>query len=533
MYTSTTGSKALNDRQARSSLSPQSPSSDNATAVKSSEPLERMPASGRVPSMSEPVVHTPQTVRPAVVVAERTLAPDAVSQPTFPSPAAASSPPSVQAKESASPSAPSGSRAPPATSVRLSPLHEVHAGLGAKFGKFQGVLLPFAYEGEGVMSSHLHTRTCASLFDFSYRQHYRIWGEKAAQLLERLVVGDVQSLLETESRFTLFTNDDGGILDDVIVAVHPGFLLVMGNACNKAKVLERLEAEAAIARGRGERVTVEALDDFTLLGVQGAQAMEVMGQVVDAASVDLVKMPFMSSYLCTVEGVECVLTRCGFSGEDGFEISLLSEEASMVFSALLEKSSLLRPAGFGTRETLRQEAGLCLYGADIDEETTPVEASLGWAVGRRRRQEANFPGASRILAQLVQLQLLQSQAKSRVHIDAETLQAQLDEAAEKAGIFEVDRLRRKRVGLALPAGGSTTKGGVAVLSLEGEKKVGAVTSSCFAPSLQRTIGMAYLDLPYTLPKTRVQLDTPRPTKDVEVCKMPFVPGAYYRVPLPL
>ncbi|CBZ54694.1 putative aminomethyltransferase, mitochondrial [Neospora caninum Liverpool] len=526
-----------------------------------------MPASGRVPSMSEPVVHTPQTVRPAVVVAERTLAPDAVSQPTFPSPAAASSPPSVQAKESASPSAPSGSRAPPATSVRLSPLHEVHAGLGAKFGKFQGVLLPFAYEGEGVMSSHLHTRTCASLFDFSYRQHYRIWGEKAAQLLERLVVGDVQSLLETESRFTLFTNDDGGILDDVIVAVHPGFLLVMGNACNKAKVLERLEAEAAIARGReksvqprvrvsaafaqgfvkrnlaldgissavasGERVTVEALDDFTLLGVQGAQAMEVMGQVVDAASVDLVKMPFMSSYLCTVEGVECVLTRCGFSGEDGFEISLLSEEASMVFSALLEKSSLLRPAGFGTRETLRQEAGLCLYGADIDEETTPVEASLGWAVGRRRRQEANFPGASRILAQLVQLQLLQSQAKSRVHIDAETLQAQLDEAAEKAGIFEVDRLRRKRVGLALPAGGSTTKGGVAVLSLEGEKKVGAVTSSCFAPSLQRTIGMAYLDLPYTLPKTRVQLDTPRPTKDVEVCKMPFVPGAYYRVPLPL
>ncbi|KFG44249.1 glycine cleavage T-protein (aminomethyl transferase) domain-containing protein [Toxoplasma gondii FOU] len=127
-------------------------------------------------------------------------------------------------------------------------------------------------------------------------------------------------LLETESRFTLFTNEQGGIEDDVIVAVHRDFLLIIGNACNKSKILSRLDAEAAEARGRGQAVTVEAVEDYTLLSVQGPQAMDVMSRAVNLSNADLVRMPFMSSYLCSVEGVACVLTRCGFSGEDGFEV---------------------------------------------------------------------------------------------------------------------------------------------------------------------------------------------------------------------
>ncbi|KEP63876.1 UNVERIFIED_CONTAM: glycine cleavage T-protein (aminomethyl transferase) domain-containing protein [Hammondia hammondi] len=530
MYTSAAGRQNVDCGNASGPPLPEPVSSDNVSGIERANPLEKNASSGSPHSTSGSGVRTPQSATPAVCVGDERG--PATSEPLsrFAAPSSQASPSSSDpvSRVSLSPSGSSVSR-PASSAVRPSPLHEVHASLGAKFVKFQGMLLPFAYEGEGVVSSHLHTRTCASLFDLAYRQHYRIRGDNAAQFLERLVVGDVQSLLETESRFTLFTNEQGGIEDDVIVAVHRDFLLVIGNACNKSKILSRLEAEAAEARGRGQDVTVEAVEDYTLLGVQGPQAMDVMSQAVNLSNADLVRMPFMSSYLCSVEDVACVVTRCGFSGEDGFEISLPASEATRIFSIFLEKSSLLRPAGVGARDTLRQEAGLCQFNLDIDEQTTPVEAALAWTVGRRRRQEANFPGAARILSQLAQQQLLQSQTrKGPTSLDA--LQSALPAEAEKAGLREEYRLRRKRVGLCLPAGGGSTKG---VTVLEGGKKVGVVTSSCFAPSLQRTIGMAYLELPYTLPKTRVVLDTNLPTPEAQVCQMPFVPGAYYKVPLSL
>nr|PIL99336.1 glycine cleavage T-protein (aminomethyl transferase) domain-containing protein [Toxoplasma gondii COUG] len=530
MYTSGAGSQNVDCGNASCSPSPEPPSSDNVPGTERANSSEKSASSESPHSTSGSGVRTPQPATPAVCAGDERGPGTSEPLSRFAASSTQASPSSDPlSRVTPSPSGSSVSR-PASSAVRPSPLHEVHASLGAKFVKFHGLLLPFAYEGEGVVSSHLHTRTCASLFDLAYRQHYRIRGDNAAQFLERLVVGDIQSLLETESRFTLFTNEQGGIEDDVIVAVHRDFLLIIGNACNKSKILSRLDAEAAEARGRGQTVTVEAVEDYTLLSVQGPQAMDVMSQAVNLSNADLVRMPFMSSYLCSVEGVACVLTRCGFSGEDGFEISLPASEATRIFSILLEKSSLLRPAGVGARDTLRQEAGLCQFDLDIDEQTTPVEAALGWTVSRRRRQEANFPGAARILAQLAQQQLLQNQTrKGPASVDA--LQKALAAEAEKAGLREENRLRRKRVGLCLPAGGGSSKG--VTVREEGGKNVGIVTSSCFAPSLQRTIGMAYLDLPYTLPKTRVVLDTNLPTPEAQVCQMPFLPGAYYKVPLSL
>ncbi|PHJ24625.1 glycine cleavage t-protein (aminomethyl transferase) domain-containing protein [Cystoisospora suis] len=486
--------------------------------------------------------------------------------------------------------------------IRRSPLYELHASLGAKFGRFQGMLLPITYEGEGVMKSHLHTRSYASLFDLSFRHQYRVTGEHAAVFLERLVVGDIQSLLESESRFTLLTDEDGHILDDLIVSVqHPKSLLITGNALNASRVLSLLLSHAEEAQAKGEDVAVESLEDYTLIGVQGPYAMAVMGTVIDQSQINLVKMPFMCSRQCRVDGIEegklMSLTRCGFSGEDGFEISLPSKNAASFASRLLEQqqqspsspSSCLRPAGMGARDTLRQEAALCQYGLDIDDQTTPVEASLSWAVGRRRKQEGqHFPGKERILAQLRHqqefLHLLQlrrrdsslsetpiegernekeEEEKERLRMEMKGLQVQLDAAADRAGIPEEFRLRKKRVGFIISDATTTpakSKAGEKILTWgrredqereetdrqsKGEdthfyEKVGRVTSGCFAPSLQRCIGMGYLQLPYAQAKTPLLLGSSsssnstqqgRKKKDIQVVKMPFVPAAYYRVPL--
>jgi aminomethyltransferase len=361
--------------------------------------------------------------------------------------------------------------------LERTPLHDLHVKLGAKMVPFAGYDMPVQYAA-GIMAEHLHTRAAAGLFDVSHMGQVRLSGADAAEALERLVPADVKGLGVMRTRYALFTDEKGGILDDLMVTNAGDHLFLVVNAsCKKQDI-------AHLRRHLGAKVNVEPIADRALLALQGPQAGTVMGRLAPDASA----LRFMQAGSFRIDGAECFLTRSGYTGEDGFEISVPAKDAARIAAKLLDQSEV-KPIGLGARDSLRLEAGLCLYGHDIDTTTTPVEADLAWSIGKRRREEGGFPGADIILKQL----------------------------AEKPA--------RKRVGI-LPEGRAPAREHTEITGEKG--RIGEVTSGGFGPTVGGPIAMGYVDAAHAAPATAINLvvrGVPRPAR---VQPLPFVPHRYHR-----
>jgi aminomethyltransferase len=373
---------------------------------------------------------------------------------------------------------PEDSESPP---LRHTPHYPLHRARGARMVPFAGYDMPVQYPS-GIIAEHLHTRAHAGLFDVSHMGQIRLVGDGAARALEALVPGDIQGLRPGRMRYTLLLEERGGILDDLMATRTADGVALVVNAARK-------EADLAHLRARLDRaVAIEPDFERALLALQGPEAAAVLARFAPEAA----RMPFMSAAAIEIAGVHCHATRSGYTGEDGFELSVAAADAMAVAEALLNQPEVM-PIGLGARDTLRLEAGLCLYGHDIDETTTPIEASLAWTIPARRRAEGGFPGA-----EIIRRQLAEGPARRRVGIRPE------GRAPAREGTVVTD-----------PAG----------------RPLGSVTSGGFGPSVGAPIAMGYVESTHAdagTPLALVVRDVPRPAR---VAPMPFVPTHYYR-PLP-
>lgn len=359
------------------------------------------------------------------------------------------------------------------TDLRRTCLYDLHRELGAKMVPFAGYEMPVQYP-MGVMGEHLHSRAKAGLFDVSHMGQVIL--RAPAHALEALVPVDVQGLAEGRQRYAMFTNEAGGILDDLMIANRGDHLFLVVNAACK---------EADIAHLQAHLPGVEPVTDRALLALQGPLAETALARLVPGVAA----MTFMDVAVLDWDGADLWISRSGYTGDDGYEISLPEDRAEAFARALLAMEEVA-PIGLGARDSLRLEAGLCLYGHDIDTETSPVEAALTWAIQKRRRTEGGFPGADRIQREL----------------------------AEGPG--------RKRVGL-LPEGRAPMREGTALFDSEtAETPVGTITSGGFGPSLQAPVAMGYVPAALALPDTRLWGEVRGKRLPVRVAKTPFRPSTY-------
>jgi aminomethyltransferase len=362
--------------------------------------------------------------------------------------------------------------------LKHTPLYELHGARGARMVAFAGYEMPVQYP-TGIIAEHLHTRAQAGLFDVSHMGQIRLHGAAAARALEALVPGDLQALAPGRMRYTLLLNETGGILDDLMATRLDDGLMLVVNAARKDADFAHLAAQLDRA------VTIEPRFDRALLALQGPAAAAVLARHVAGIS----DMPFMSAAEASLAGAQAFVTRSGYTGEDGFEISLAAGDTVAVAERLLAEPEV-SPVGLGARDTLRLEAGLCLYGHDIDETTTPIEAGLAWTVGKRRRDEGGFAGAATVLRQLA------------------------------------EGPHRRRVGI-LPDGRAPAREGAAIVDSTGSA-IGRVTSGGFGPSVGGPVAMGYVDAGHAAEGAALALvvrDVPRPA---HVTRLPFVPTRYYR-----
>ena len=364
--------------------------------------------------------------------------------------------------------------------LKSTPLHALHVALGAKMVPFAGYDMPVNYP-LGVLKEHLHTRTQAGLFDVSHMGQGTLTGKDVAAALETLVPGDIVGLAPGQIRYTLLLNDQGGIIDDLMVtkAALPDTLYLVVNAACKdadfAHIAAKLKGVAVLTRH----------DDAALLALQGPAAAEVLARFVPSAAT----MDFMTSRTDMLEGVPVRLFRSGYTGEDGYEISVPNAAAEKVAEALLSAPGV-QPIGLGARDSLRLEAGLCLYGADIDTTTSPVEAALSWVIGKRRREQGGFPGAVRIQQEL------------------------------KTGSL------RKRVGIK-PLGRAPARAHTEIQDANG-KRIGEITSGGFGPSANGPVAMGYVDTAFAKVGTPLNLIVRGTALPAEVAALPFVPHRYVK-----
>ncbi|XP_070793220.1 aminomethyltransferase, mitochondrial [Pituophis catenifer annectens] len=370
--------------------------------------------------------------------------------------------------------------------LKQTPLYDFHRHHGGKMVDFAGWSLPVQYT-HSHLDSHLHTRQHCSLFDVSHMLQTKVFGRDRMKFIESLVVGDIAELKPDQGTLSLFTNEKGGIIDDLIVTnTSEQHLYVVSNAGCMDKDFALMENKMKEMKAAGYDVHLEVSDN-ALLALQGPTMARVLQSGV---ADDLAKLPFMSSAMMAVFGVRgCRVTRCGYTGEDGVEISVPANQAVELAELLLRDSSVWL-AGLAARDSLRLEAGLCLYGNDIDENTTPVEASLVWTLGKRRRVAMDFPGASTILAQIK------------------------------------EKPKRKRVGLT--STGPPIRQHVPILSPEG-KAIGEVTSGCPSPCLQKNIAMGYVDSEFSKLNTALTVEVRKKNYPALVTKMPFTPTHYYTI----
>jgi aminomethyltransferase len=362
--------------------------------------------------------------------------------------------------------------------IKRTPLFSLHQELKGKIVPFAGYEMPVQYEA-GILKEHLHTRASAGLFDVSHMGQARLRGDGAAAALEALVPGDIRGLKPGRMRYTLFTNDQGGILDDLMVINAHDHLLVVVNAARKDHDFAHLKAGLA---GKAE---VEVMEDAALLALQGPLASTVLARFVPGVAT----IPFMSYLPATLGGVAVEITRSGYTGEDGYEISCPAAKAEAIARLLLAEPEVA-PIGLGARDSLRLEAGLCLYGHDIDETTTLVEGALEWVLPRRRREEGGFPGFT-------------------------VVQRQLAEGAA-----------RRRVGIR-PAGRAPAREETEVVGADGVP-LGRITSGGFGPTIGGPVAMGYVATAHAEPGTPLALMVRGKPLEAAVAPLPFVATRYYR-----
>ncbi len=361
--------------------------------------------------------------------------------------------------------------------VETTPLHDCHVAASAKMVPFAGCAMPLNYTA-GIIAEHLHTREKASLFDVSHMGQISIWGDGATYALESLVPGDIIDLKTWHSRYTQFTTDNGGIKDDLIVTNAGGRLMLVVNADRKHADLDHLEIAF-----RGS-LDVALHDDKALIALQGPHAVRALARHAPAVA----ELDFMSAGTMSIAGIDATVSRSGYTGEDGFEISVYAESAHHIWN-MLAADPEIEPAGLGARDSLRLEAGLCLYGHDIDETTSPVEAGLAWSIGKRRRAEGGFPGAEKILGEIA------------------------------------DGPKRRRVGV-LPEGRAPAREGAEILDADG-KTIGKITSGGFGPSVGGPLAMGYVESTSAEIGTNVGLVVRGKTISAQTVKLPFVAHSYH------
>jgi aminomethyltransferase len=373
--------------------------------------------------------------------------------------------------------------------LRRTPLYDLHLRLGARMVPFAGYEMPVQYPS-GIIKEHLHTRAAAGLFDVSHMGQIAIRArsgrcENALRALETLVPGDMLDLASGRQRYTLLTNEAGGVLDDVMVAHAGDHLLLVVNAANKA-------ADETYLRARLEDTCrVEPLASRALVALQGPAAERVLAAIAP----ELRAMRFLDVRSIPLLSETCLVSRSGYTGEDGFEISIAARQAAALCNLLLENEQVA-PIGLGARDTLRLEAGLCLHGFDLDEKTTPVEAALEWTIAKPRRLDGaragGFPGADTILQQL-----------------------------------EGGALRR-RVGLR-PQGPAPVRERSALFRHENDAApIGVVTSGGFGVTLGAPVAMGYVPVATAIPGTRLLAEVRGRRIPVVVSQLPFVPTRYKR-----
>ena len=370
------------------------------------------------------------------------------------------------------------------TPLFLTPLHDLHQALGARMVPFAGYSMPVQYP-LGLMAEHHHTRHAAGLFDVSHMGQLRLMGPHAAAAFEQLMPVDVVGLPVGKQRYGLLLNEDGGILDDLMFVNRGDDIFVVVNGACKAADIAHIQAKI------GHLCEVQPMPEQALLALQGPQACQALSQLLPGVE----QLVFMSGQAFEWQGAALFVTRSGYTGEDGFEISVPPEHASALASALLALSEV-QAIGLGARNSLRLEAGLCLYGQDIDTTTTPVEAGLSWAIQKVRRsggaRAGGFPGAHKVLAQLDGSQAL----------------------------------TRQRVGLVAQVR-VPVREHVEIQDAQGQR-LGEITSGLLAPTVDQPIAMAYLPASHaTLGHTVYAQVRGKPVAMV-VTAMPFNPTRYYR-----
>ncbi|MDR9771258.1 glycine cleavage system aminomethyltransferase GcvT [Rhizobium hidalgonense] len=372
--------------------------------------------------------------------------------------------------------------------LKKTPLHGLHLSLGARMVPFAGYDMPVQYPA-GVMKEHLHTRTEAGIFDVSHMGQVIVKAksgsyEDAALALESLVPVDILGLAEGRQRYGFFTDDSGCILDDLMITHLDDHLFIVVNASCKEADLAHLQAHI------GDQCDITLLDR-ALIALQGPRAVEVLAELW----ADVAAMKFMDVRHCRLHDVSCLVSRSGYSGEDGFEISIPADKAVDVTMRLLEHPDV-QAIGLGARDSLRLEAGLCLYGNDIDTTTSPVEAALEWAMQKARRsggaRAGGFPGSGRILSEL-----------------------------ENGAV-------RRRVGLK-PEGKAPVRGHAKLYAdAEGKAEIGEVTSGGFGPSVEGPVAMGYVPVSHAAAGTLVYAEVRGKYLPVTVSALPFVTPTYKR-----
>ncbi|MCA1474506.1 glycine cleavage system aminomethyltransferase GcvT [Bradyrhizobium sp. NBAIM08] len=374
-------------------------------------------------------------------------------------------------------------------SLKRTPLYDLHVSLGGKMVPFAGYDMPVQYPA-GVLKEHLHTRTKAGLFDVSHMGQLALRPksgnvEDAARALERLVPQDIVAIAAGRQRYAQFTNDDGGILDDLMVANFGDHLFLVVNAACKA------QDEAHLRANLSDACVIEQLADRALIALQGPKAEAALAKFCAEVS----GMKFMDAGPHEVAGIKCFVSRSGYTGEDGFEISVPAGDAERLAKVLLENPDVL-PIGLGARDSLRLEAGLCLYGHDIDTTTTPVEAALEWSVQKSRRsggaRTGGFPGAAKILA----------------HFDGGA--------------------SRRRVGLRAEGRAPVREGALLFANDAGGEPIGQVTSGGFGPSLNAPVAMGYVPTNLSALGTKLFAEVRGQRLPLQVAAMPFVKNTYKR-----
>ena len=373
-------------------------------------------------------------------------------------------------------------------SLLTSPLNALHLELGARMVPFAGYHLPVQYPA-GLVAEHHHTRTAAGLFDVSHMGQLRLHGPDAAAAFESLMPVDVMGLGLHRQRYGLLLNDEGGILDDLMFVNRGEDIFVIVNGACKHEDLAHIRSRM------GHRCAVEPQFDRALLALQGPQAVTALERLLPGVKqlVFMTGMPTRWNH--AGQGAELYVTRSGYTGEDGFEISLPASAAEAFARALLAQPEV-KPIGLGARNSLRLEAGLCLYGNDIDTRTTPVEANLGWAMQKVRRtggaRAGGFPGADKVLAQL----------------DRTTPAQRL-----RVGLVGLERVPvREHVELYNGSG----------------QKIGEVTSGLLAPTADKPVALAYVQADHCAAGTRLNAMVRGKAVPMEVSPLPFVPNRYFR-----